>query len=375
MSKRIAERSGINLRILRRRVDFSFWPMTRATRRYGLQSRVFASEPWNVFERAVNEECPSPVKGLALAYLQQSRDFFVAAQLGAIRAAKPLLIYYSFMNLVKTFALTKKLVTTLGDHHHGLTVDFSSGAGPTGVKITAFPCSATTVNLFDLLLKGLSNTSLASKTVFELDWVLPQVLLGHRLWCDAAAETERFIEINRIYFRESKKRKEVLIRFDLLRTEHLRLGYTQKDLINRARLSPIWQAVKPSSNYESDTRVRFELANPKSYTSMASDVLNGVVEGVKYTFWRSITIVPPFRKYYVYLSDLNAVLLPQICSIYLVFFYLGSITRYRPDQFDQLLAGSYGAFLQEFIENQPNQWLYMLSSEFAEQEVTRAAVV
>jgi hypothetical protein len=104
-------------------------------------------------------------------------------------------------------------------------------------------------------------------------------------------------------------------------------------------------------------------------------VINDVVHGVKYTFARSITIVPPFRKYYIYLADPIDPLFPQLCSIYMVFFYLGSVTRYRPDQFDELVAGPYGAFLQEFIENQPNQWLYMLACEFAEQEVTRAAVI
>ena len=96
---------------------------------------------------------------------------------------------------------------------------------------------------------------------------------------------------------------------------------------------------------------------------------------MKYSLWRSITIMPPFRKYYVYVADPQDTLLPQLCSIYLIFFYLGSITRYRPNQFDQLIAGPYGAFMREFIENQPNQWLYMLASEFAKQEVTRAAVV
>ena len=67
--------------------------------------------------------------------------------------------------------------------------------------------------------------------------------------------------------------------------------------------------------------------------------------------------------------------MPQLCSIYMGFFYLGSITRYRPNDFDDLIAGPFGAFVQEFIENQPNQWLYLFASEFAEQEIARAAVV
>ena len=374
MAQRPFERRGFQLRVKRRRVDFSFWPMRRSTARYGLQSRIFASEPWNLIQRAVNEDCPQPARGLALAFLEQARDFATAAQLGSVRAAKPLLIYYSFMNLVKTFALTKQLVPTLSDTHHGLTVDFSFGAGPVGVKIKAFPTSATTINLFDLFLRALTGTGIAFPNVtYELDRVLPQILLGHQLWSNAADQIERFIEVNRIEFRERKKFKQAWLFFDLVKTEYMRFGYTQTKVIRAARLSPDWSQVRLRS--DDRTRLRFQATIPKVYTSRASDVVNDLVQDIKYTFWRSITIVPPFRKYYVYLADPADRLLPQLCSIYMVFFYLGSITRYRPNQFDELIAGPYGAFFQEFIENQPNQWLYMLASEFSEQEVTRAAVV
>jgi hypothetical protein len=77
----------------------------------------------------------------------------------------------------------------------------------------------------------------------------------------------------------------------------------------------------------------------------------------------------------VYVADPNDPIVPQLCSIYAVFFYLGSITRYRPNQFYDLVAGPFGAFVQEFIDKHPNQWLYLIASEFAKQEVTKAAVV
>ena len=345
----------------------------RSTRRFSLQSRVFVSEPWNVIERSVNEDCPDVSRPQALAYLEQARDFYEASKLGNVKAAKPLLIYYSLMNVVKTFGLTRSLVTNYGNHHHGLASDFSTGAGPVGVKIKTHPTSSTKVNLFDLLLKEVGGSAFSLQSTYELDRVLPQVLLGHRLWCDASGSTERFIEINKIEFRHSRKRKEVWIRFDLLRTEYMRLGYTQKNLKIGAHLLPDWQIVDAEG--ASPSVVRFELAAPTTYKSRPSDIVNKVVSDARWAFWRSITIVGPFRKYYVYISDQKDHLLPQLCSIYMIFFYLGSVTRYRPQHFNELIAGDYGAFVQEFIENQPSQWLYMMASEFAKQEVTRAAVV
>ena len=106
------ERTGDPMLVLNHEVEFSFWPMAQDTRRFSLQSRLFASDPLNIIEQVVNRDCPVPVKPVALAYLEQARDFFAASQFGAVRAARPLLIYYAFMNLAKAFVLTKGTVTT-----------------------------------------------------------------------------------------------------------------------------------------------------------------------------------------------------------------------------------------------------------------------
>lgn len=374
MARRPPERPGTPMEVRNRDVEFSFWPMARGNRRYGLQSRVFGSDPFNIIERSVNERCQQAVRSLALAYLEQARDFFAASQFGAVRAARPLLLYYAFMNLVKTFALTKGLVATFGDSHHGLTTVFPvTGSGPSGATLRAFRATPQKANLFDLLLRGLTGSGLPATTDYNLEQVLPQILLGHRLWCDAAGRKERFVEVEDIQFRDDRVTKECWVRFDLARSEYTRLNYTQDQIANNARLTPLWHIVAPSG--DAQQTLRFEMLQPTRYNDRPSDVVNSLVEQIRHELWRSVTIVKPFRKYYIYVADPQDRVVPQLCAIYMVMFYLGSITRYRPDQFDGLVAGPYGAFIQEFIENQPNQWLYLLASEFAEQEIARAAVV
>lgn len=85
----------------------------------------------------------------------------------------------------------------------------------------------------------------------------------------------------------------------------------------------------------------------------------------------------PYRRYYVYLAPQNeaAQVLPQILAIYAITYYLGSITRYRPQHFQTLLAGSYGPRIEEFITVQPLQFVYLVASEFAEKEITKPALV
>jgi hypothetical protein len=259
------------------------------------------------------------------------------------------------MNLAKAFVLTKRTVPMLGDTYHGIKTNFpTTGSGPAGVQLTALPTSPNHTNLFDLLFRTLVGTGLPNVTNYDLDRILPQILLGHRLWCEAAGTQERFIEIDDICLRDDRSSRNCWVRFDLLKSDCSRLGYSQSQVISGGHLQPLWRAVKCSPL--DVTRFRFEMITPEAYTHRPSDVTNGLVSRICHQLWRSVTIVKPFRKYYVYLADAADPVIPQLCSIYLVLFYLGSITRYRPNHFDDLIAGPFGAFIQEFIENQPNQW-------------------
>jgi hypothetical protein len=56
-------------------------------------------------------------------------------------------------------------------------------------------------------------------------------------------------------------------------------------------------------------------------------------------------------------------------------FYFGSVVRYRPHLFDEILRGPHGAFVSEFISAQPEQMLYMLASELCERDVARPAII
>ena len=366
--------TGDRLVINKREVEFSFWPMGRDTRRYRLQSRVFVSNPWNVIENVINKNCPAASKKLALAFAEQSKDFFNASQYGEVRAAKPLLIYYSFMNLVKAFLLFKDLVQDLSDSHHGLRVEHpKTGFELDDENLVARPTTQKKKNLFDLLMKALTEKGIGQKEVtYKLSRVLPQILPGHRLWCGASGGNEKLIEINELEFIDDRKSKKFWIRFNILRSEFNRFGYTQGQIMGGAKLQNDWRIVRDPTG--TGSLMCIEMSNQKGYKSRPSDVLNDLVSSVRHVFWRSATITRPFRKYYIYIADKDDPILPQLCSIYAVFFYLGSITRYRPNHFTKWTAGSYGAFIQEFIENQPKQWLYLMASEFAKQEVTKAAV-
>jgi hypothetical protein len=60
--------------------------------------------------------------------------------------------------------------------------------------------------------------------------------------------------------------------------------------------------------------------------------------------------------------------------MYLVIFFLGSITRYQPHQFDRMLDTRYGAHLIGAVPEIPAQYLCPMASELLQREVTRASL-
>jgi hypothetical protein len=56
-------------------------------------------------------------------------------------------------------------------------------------------------------------------------------------------------------------------------------------------------------------------------------------------------------------------------------FCLGSVTRYSPGYFDDLLESKYGPFFDTFISESPMQFLYLMASEILGQEVSKPAII
>jgi len=374
-----AETNAPELRSSSRTVPFSYWPTKRSGRRFKIQSRVFASDPLNVIENHIySSGLPAKRRKEALAYFSQARDFFVASKASDVRSSKSLLIYYCFMNLLKAYLLCKGTYSTLGDTHHGLTVDFSTvKTKPTTAKMGAY-CTYTNgqgvvkINLFDELLKIFSPAGLAPGRVeVKMSDLFSQILLGHRLWCQAATRKERFINVERVAMKHDDEENEIWANIELSRPDFTRLRYNQSDLLDKTGMRDCFTLVEP--RHDRDQKIVLEMDDEISCPRPADRVLE-LAQKVRPYLWASVTTNKPFRKYYLYLSDGDDVY-PQICSIYATFFFLGSLARYRPHKLQHFVDGAYGAFISEFVNNQIDQYLYLFASLFVEQEVSKAAVV
>ena len=374
-------RHGERLVTLRRPTKFSFWPTRRARAHAKIQPILFALNPWVLIKEIVAGQCPDNRRLEALACLEQSREFFIAGTERQIAAARPLALYYSYMNLTKTLCLTRGNTDTFDRAQHGLSdIRSPSGSNLERSRLRAFP-SPNAQRLpqnFDELKKVISGQGLRTEVIYEVKGILPQILSGHRLWAQGANQVERFVSIQDIQFWRNKATHEVWLRIYFFAHDLSRLRIGHAEFLRRSGLRHNFKEVRCDESNGGDRRICFEQTDPVTYPDRhPSDVLENIVSIIKPHLWATVATVPPYRRYYVYLcpdSEQNS-LLPQLLSIYALTYFLGSVVRYRPQDFSSLLGGRFGPRIQDFMVGQSSQFLYLMVSEIARQDITKPSIV
>lgn len=379
MSKLAKPTQGMEVSILQRPLRFSYWPMRKGSRRYGLQSNLFAADPWTIIRDKVRTDCPLSARQEANACVEQASDFFGSSQTSIITAARPLQLYYCFLNLVKALILTKGKVPTFDQAGHGLSERLTPGGRELrDAYLEAYPSPGARGNrqVFGEFYKLLYGRNVTANTRYDLSLLIPQILPGHRLWASAANKQERFISIHEIRFKQNSA-NELWLDLMVIADDLTRLGVTRKQFLEESRLLATFHEVQCLETLGQHKLLCFEQTSRTRFAHRPSDEIQSLVDGFKENIWVTVNGAQPYRRYYVYLAPPpeHSAVLHQLLSIYAVTFYLGSITRYRPQLFDTFLADAFGPRIEEFVSVQPLQFIYLMASEFAMQEVTKPALI
>lgn len=289
MSKLPDPPPGELVEISGRPLSFSYWPTGRNKRRYGLRPHVFATNPWPLLTRSVREHCPKTSVPAALAFLEQAEDFYNAAHLGRVAAAKPVLLYYSFLNAVKAYILTSGRRTELDSAKHGLSEKKLAPGRKELIDavLDAHPSSATTTNIFDDLLTIVQSTGLTSVVTIPLSALMPQIVPGHRLWASASGNVERFVAIESINFVHHQPDKELWLRLLINSGDLTRLGISHKKFLETTRMGSDWYEVKCADMKGNHKLVRFDQSNGIIYTHRAADRIQDAVGTIQHLLWRT----------------------------------------------------------------------------------------
>ncbi|MDG9884143.1 YaaC family protein [Pseudomonas sp. GD04058] len=376
----VQARQGVRIEARKRKVDFSFWPTVHAHKnRYRIQSTLFALDPWLIIEGSINKTCPAAAKDEATACLKQAKDFFQAANQAGTLESRPLSLYYSYMNMVKAFCLTRGTQTTFDKAQHGLSERLpNQGVELIDAYLAAFtsPNKKNELQNFDEFLKAVTGTGMPADFSYEITKLLPQTVSGHRLWCSASNADERMFPIEEIQYWKDAAGKNIWLRIIIANENLTRHGMSRSKLLRDSGLAPDFKIVSqdPVTDKVSTT---LEMKSPIPITGYASDKIHELSKFIKDRVWSVVSTVPPYRKYYLYACPQLEIdhVLPQLLSIYAISYYLGSITRYRPHQLPRISKDVYGPLIQDFITGQPMQFLYLMASEFAEQDVAKPAIV
>ncbi|MBE1456967.1 hypothetical protein H4W79_001181 [Nocardiopsis terrae] len=369
-------RRGEPLLIKKRELDFSFFPMKKTIRRWGLHSMLYAAEPWAVISGSISE---SPIgnreKTSAHSFVRQSQEYFRAAQQASAIETRPLLYYYSFLNLGKAISILRGRQHMVGKVTHGISPMDSSGYDPNTAKVAIHGPGGRNTSALNELHQAVEDSPLQGRET-GINEIFAQSVVGHRLWRNHAGQPkrERFIPVEEIRWFHDSSSREIWTRVYVRRNSLSARNRTLTETLQESAMEDTYVAVKDPDGKNRDLHT-FEQINSTQYTGRQADVIMENVRILRQLLWQTVTTSPPHRKFYLYLSPSGEARLPQWLGIYATFFWLGSLTRYQPVELLGALDSRFGPFLHEFLETQPSQLLYILASEAKRQDVAKPEVV
>ncbi len=366
--------SGDPLIVQRREPPFSFWPTKHSGGRPGIQAQVFTNDPWNIIESSITRRCPATRKNSAEGFYEQAKDFYGAAKLASLAAAKPVLIYYSILNLCKAYILTFGSRESLEVAKHGIS-ETNAGLPITQHRLTCYPSTNNTINIFAELYEQIEGVQLRRNLIVPVQDILAQIILGHRMWCLEHNKKERFVRLARVQYMVNRTDKNIWLRFFVFVDDLARMGINHRELLELSELSSFIHEVDARDIIDGRDVVCFEEIDQTPYRGWPSDELGNLSRNHQNLMWSILANSEPYRKYYLYLAPPTEIRLPQLLSIYLFAYYLSSVTRYRPDQFKDILFSKIGSQIREFIDHQIIQFLFMMASFFEKRDVVKPAVI
>jgi len=170
--------------------------------------------------------------------------------------------------------------------------------------------------------------------------------------------------------------KQVWLNLYLNRKDLERINISEARVLSQADLAE-FEVASGYSWYSPKDLICYQQRNPDSYLADPAEALTQIIRRSRNKIWDTVKTASPYRKPYIYCCPPaeQRVRLPQMLSIYLLMFFLGSVTRYSPGDFEDILDSKYGPFFDTFISESPMQLLYLMASDILGREVSKPAII
>jgi len=336
--------------------------------------RIITNDIWSYLMHHSEKRFKGDKLKKAMSFIQQAFDFYIAAA-NPRQSSRPLLYYYAYLNLAKLYLLNCN-IDLPAKMYHGINdpkINNKSRLHFRSQVISIENIKSDHSKIFPEILMNCPREVDYNlpRTIKVLD-LISQIPTIHRTYVNITGNKPLFcpIGILRVY----KERDRLWMRIGLEKKD-ADVRDTIKTINKRRGFKSLFGIIEKNDNigdgYRFEDYYIFE-SKPMSYEpyriDSALDVLSQKFR--KLGVWTIFTN----RGYRYYLSGHEPRLtLPQMCSSYAIMFYLGSITRYKPYDYDKIIA-RYQWLINDFIETHPPQFLYILASTLAGTEVVNPPI-
>lgn len=331
--------------------------------------RIITADIWAFLAHETRARLSGDAENRAVAFLEQAEDFYRTAA-SSSDSSRPLLYYYAYLNLAKVFMVHQgvELPARMG---HGISdpkvnikqrfyfktqqvkIHKSTGRGAPPYENLMLPTllwclDPASVRFFDRELKVLD--------------VMGQLPAIHRTYSMVSGTGDRLVPIDS--FTVVRKDFEVWARVAIKKS-----AATDSQIrslcalpVFAGKLTRVCSRVASENAefwYFEGRRVHYGPTTLEtSIGAVASDLRAAGVS----------TVVTNDGYRYYFSTAKREDTLPQIGASVAVMFYFGSLTRYKPYDFDKI-EEKYAWLMSEFLSTDPTQVLYMLASKLAKTEV------
>ena len=361
----------------------------------GKREKIIVSDLWSFWDYILKKFIEKNNKNrstekILFSFLEQAKYFYQSGEKSPIKS-QALLYYYSFLNLSKIAYIineqNNRAIENL-KYIHGISEIYRNSFKTSKISIKTstngdIQIAHKIFKIFDLDRAPQDNSG---KHEFNIRDILSHCIGIHRAYSEIYEKPEFFIKIisynlfkngKNLYFRGYLGNKNKFNEQDI--KDLVKAGYSiikhenntfYKCVIENGNI--VFNEEEEHNKYKSidDGYYFFNKITMRNYRVSNNDLSNLSKQIRNEGIWYFLGS----NGYTMYLSksENKNYRYSQESIIYMVMFFLGSITRYSPYLFDTLFSDKEQWLISEFLTTQPKQFLYLLTSHILGQSVLKA---
>ena len=332
---------------LKEKFGFPLFTKTSTKVYLGDHKKLVIADIWPFWDYVIKKKSGAN-KAFMKALLEQAQNFYISAEKSPIQS-KPLLYYYSFLNLAKIIINLERNYGESSIYMHGMKEKNNGKFSRSEVILQKK--KQTLKNVACELMEVIDNTTHTADITLNVKELLQQCVGIHRSYSEIYNQKEIFFKLY----------APTLIQHG---TRMIYEGELKCSVEEKNNLIQVGYNVLEENNsmiYRCEIQTQKQNKTRLDYFTLSSKLRD---EGLWYFVSND--------GYVMYLSSLNTNRYSPESIIYNTMFYLGSITRYHPYLFDKIFSDKEQWLMSEFLITQPKQFLYLVTAKSLGQYVLKA---